>query len=218
MTTFAHIRPLLTQEEYALLQQLDTPWKIQSYINSIPHNFEEDGDSCLSVRGVIAKQRAHCIEAALLAACCLWANGEAPLIMDLSANDRDDDHVVAVFRRNGRYGAISKGNHAYLRYRDPVYRSLRELALSYFHEYYNAAGEKTLRTYSRTLSLAHFDPAVWITGGDAWAIAEATCDIHHYQLLSQGEAAHLRPIDDVQLRTMSITEHQQTVRSKTRRK
>ena len=101
---------------------------------------------------VLAAGQAHCIEGAMVAAAALWIQGERPLLLDFEAV-RDYDHVVAVFRRNGRWGAISKTNHLPLRYRDPVYRTLCELAMSYFHEYANRRGEKTLRTYSRTLDL-----------------------------------------------------------------
>ena len=159
MSTRARVKfPYLSDNEFKLLYSLDTPGKIQDFIAKIPHNFESDGDTCMSVRMVLKKRRAHCIEAALVAALALWMHGEPPLLMDLSASDRDFDHVVALFRKNGLWGAMSKSNHAVLGYRDPVYRTLRELALSYVHEYYNAKGEKTLRSYSRPYSLAHLKP------------------------------------------------------------
>ena len=205
--SFSSVQHICTREELSLLRSLNTPQKIQTFVSAIPHNFEEDGDSCMSVREVLRVNRAHCIEAAIVAALALWANGEKPLIMDMSANDRDDDHIIAVFQRNGFWGAISKSNHAYLRYRDPVYRTLRELAMSYFHEYYNAKGEKTLRSYSRPLSLAKFPPEEWISGLDAWKVAEATCEIRHYDLLNGNSIARLRLVDEVELRTLQAEEH-----------
>src|ERR1043166_4610055 len=126
----------LSAAEFRVLQRLRTPEKIQDFLNALPANFEPHGDTCLSVREVLKRRRAHCIEGAFLAACALWINGEPPLLLDLKAT-RDYDHVVALFRRGGCWGAISKTNHLPLRYRDPVYRTLRELAMSYFHEYAN---------------------------------------------------------------------------------
>ncbi|TAN54208.1 MAG: hypothetical protein EPN19_07255, partial [Betaproteobacteria bacterium] len=154
MRTRKATRELLgfTRAEFAILRRLDTPAKIQRFLNGLKQNFEPDGDTCYSVRTVLKQRRAHCIEGATLAACALWIHGEPPLLMDLQAV-RDFDHVVAVFRRRGRWGAISKTNGLALRWRDPVYRSLRELAMSYFHEYYNKRHEKTLRTYSRPFDL-----------------------------------------------------------------
>lgn len=205
--SLSFIQETLTREELSLLRALNTPEKIQTFVSAIPHNFEKNGDSCMSVREVLRTNRAHCIEAALVAALALWVNGEEPLIMDMSANDHDDDHIITLFKRNGLWGAISKSNHGYLRFRDPVYRTLRELAMSYFHEYYNAKGEKTLRSYSRSMSLKKFPPEVWITGKDAWKIAEATCHLKHYDLLSRTSANHLRHIDAVELRALKISEH-----------
>ena len=105
------------------------------------------------MRGVLRHREAHCIEAALVAACALWIHGERPLVMHLDCAPSDYPHVVALFRRGRAWGAISKSNGAWLRYREPVYRSLRELAMSYFHEYFDRAGRKTLRSYSRAFDL-----------------------------------------------------------------
>ncbi len=193
----------LTKEELAVLVKLNTPQKIQTFVSAIPQNFEPNGDSCMSVREVLRTNRALCMEGALLAALALWVHGDRPLILDLSAVD-DDDHVVAVFKRNGCWGAISKGNHPYVRYRDPVYRTLRELVMSYFHEYYNKKGEKTLRTYSRLVDLSAQKPLAWITGAGAWEIAELLCDVRHYPLLAQASAKHLRPIEAIEKRLMHI--------------
>lgn len=194
----------LTPKELAVLTKLDTPQKIQDFVSAIPQNFERDGDSCMSVREVLRTNRAHCIEGALLAALAFWINGHEPWVADLSANDRDEDHVIALFKQNGHWGAISKGNHAYVRYRDPIYRSIRELVMSYFHEYYNTKGEKTLRTYSRPLRLALYKPETWITGKDSWKIAEDICDIKHYKFISREQEKLLKPVDDIQMR---ITKH-----------
>ena len=193
MRTRKATRELLgfTRAEFAILRRLDTPAKIQSFLNGLRQNFEPDGDTCYSVRTVLKQRRAHCIEGATLAACALWIRGEPPLLLDLQAV-RDYDHVVAVFRRRGRWGAISKTNGLALRWRDPVYRSLRELAMSYCHEYYNKRHEKTLRTYSRPFDLRRVDPAVWATSEhETWDLANALDAERHYRLITREQVRSL---------------------------
>ena len=120
----------------------------------------------------------------MLAACALWVHGEPPLVMDMRAV-RDYDHVVALFRRHGRWGAISKTNGIGLRWRDPVYRTLRELAMSYFHEYYNKRDHKTLREYSLPFDLRRIEPKIWASGKkNVWSIPEALDALRHFPLVS----------------------------------
>lgn len=174
----------LTRAEFALLQRLDTPQKIQAFVYGLKQNFELGGDTCRPVRYVLHHGAAHCIEGAMLAACALWVNGEPPLLMDMRAV-RDFDHVVALFRRHGRWGAISKTNGIGLRWRDPVYRSVRELAMSYFHEYYNRRDHKTLREFSVPFDLRRIDPKIWVSGEkNAWMVAEALDGLRHFPLLN----------------------------------
>ena len=123
------------------------------------------------------------MEGALLAAAALAAHGFPPLLVDLEAV-RDDDHVLAVFQQRGLWGAIAKSNYAGLRFREPVYRTLRELVISYFEHYYNLAGEKTLRTYSRPVNLKRFDGLEWMVAErDIWEIPEYLCTVSHTALL-----------------------------------
>src|SRR3989339_1828633 len=114
----------LTLNEYETLARLSTPIKIQDFLDTLPMNWEEEGDTHRSPRRVLKEKKAHCIEGALLAAAALWIAGEPPLIMNLSPRwgRGDFDHVVALYKRGGRFGAISKTNHACLRFRDPIYR------------------------------------------------------------------------------------------------
>src|SRR6185295_2527598 len=126
----------LSRGELAVLQRLRTPEKAQEFVYELKQNFEPNGDTCNSIRVVLRTRRAHCIEGAMVAACALWLNGEPPLLLDMQAV-HDFDHVIALFRRRGRWGAISKTNGIGLRWRDPIYANLRELSMSYFHEYYN---------------------------------------------------------------------------------
>ena len=181
----------LTPAEFAVLQRLDSPQKIQAFLFSLGQNFEVDGDTCRTVRGVLETRRAHCIEGAMLAACAFWVHGEPPLLLDMRAV-RDFDHVVALFRRHGRWGALSKTNGIGLRSRDPVYGSLRELAMSYFHEYANHRDHKTLREYSIPFDLRRIDPTVWVSGPkNAWSVCEALDELRHFKLL---DGRHLRAV------------------------
>ncbi len=173
----------LTEAEFALLRRLDSPERVQRFVYGFRQNFEPGGDTCNSVRVVLQRRRAHCIEGAMVAACALWIHGEPPLLLDMQAV-RDYDHVIALFRRGGCWGAISKTNGIGLRWRDPIYRTLRELAMSYFHEYYNRWDHKTLRTYSRPFDLRGFDPEIWVTGEDgAWDLIDALEALPHHRLV-----------------------------------
>ena len=175
----------LSKAEFAVLRRLNTPRKIQAFLHVLKQNFEPNGDTCRPVREVLRTRSAHCIEGAMLAAAALWVHGEPPLLLDLRA-ERDYDHVVALFRRNGCWGAISKTNGVFLRWRDPVYRTLRELALSYFHEYCNRRDHKTLREYSVPYDLRRADPAVWSSGQKhAWEVAETLDDLRHFRIVSR---------------------------------
>jgi hypothetical protein len=181
----------LTRGEYATLRRLRTPEKIQDFLYRLRQNFELRGETCNSVRTVLEERRAHCIEGAVVAACALWIHGEPPLLLDFQAV-HDFDHVVAVFRRNGRWGAISKTNGIGLRWRDPVYRTLRELAMSYLHEYYNKRDRKTLRTYSRPFDLRRLKPQAWVTPQDgAWGLVDALEATRHYKLMTRAQARSL---------------------------
>ncbi len=181
----------LTRAEYAVLRRLRTPEKIQQFLYRLKQNFEPGGDTCNSVCAVLQNRRAHCIEGAMLAACALWIHGEPPLLLDMQAVG-DVDHVVTVFRRRGRWGAISKTNGIGLRGRDPVYRSLRELTMSYLHEYFNKRDRITLRTYSRPFDLRRLKPAEWVTAPDgAWDLIDALEATRHYQLMTGAQARNL---------------------------
>jgi len=177
----------LTSGEFAVLRRLRTPERIQQFLYGLKQNFELQGETCNSVRTVLKERRAHCIEGAITAACALWIHGEPPLLLDLQAV-HDFDHVVALFRRNGRWGAISKTNGIGLRWRDPVYRSLRELAMSYLHEYYNKRDHKTLRTYSRPYDLRRMKPETWVTAENgAWDLVDELEATRHYRLMSPAQ-------------------------------
>jgi hypothetical protein len=188
------VRLGLSDAHAATLARLDTPERIQDFVTALPVNFEPDGETCASVAETLRRRRAHCIEAAFVAACALWMTGERPLLLDFQAVD-DDDHVAALFRRRSGWGAISKSNHVALRWRDPLYRSVRELGMSYFHEY-ALRGRKGLRRVSRPYDLRRHDPGTWVTGReDCWDVSDALDASPHLTLVSPAQARRLRPRD-----------------------
>jgi hypothetical protein len=198
------------------LRTLGTPQRIQDFVVGLHANFEEGGDTLRSVRGVLRHRRAHCIEAAFTAACALWLHGDPPLLMDLVARG-DSDHVIALFRRNGCWGAISKSNHVWLRWRDPVYRSPRELAMSYFNEYANK-GRKTLRTYSDPIDLRQFDIEAWVTNEeDCWDVGASLEDTPHHRLITPAQARNLMPRDAIERRADDLVQYESADRKRARR-
>jgi hypothetical protein len=191
----------LTAAEFSLLRRLSTPQLIQAFVNAIPINHEIGGETIHSVRSVLRHRRAHCIEGAMLAACALWIHGEPPLVMRLNCEDSDWPHVIALFRRGTGWGAISKTNGAVLRYRDPIYRTLRELALSYFHEYADRRGRKTLRSFTGAFDLRRIGVEHWVTNGENCQHVEDTlAGLRSYWLISTRQQRLLEPADAFQRR------------------
>lgn len=194
----------LNKREEKLFKKLSTPEKIRDYLDTLPFNHERDGLTFRSPREVLRVGEAHCIEGACLAAALLAYHGARPLILDLRTLHNDEDHVVALYRRNGFWGALSKTNHAILRHRDPIYKTVRELALSYFHEFYLwPNGRKTLRSYSRPFDLGRFGTA-WVTSPDTLLpIAEALDDSRHYPLVPTRNERFLHRAGQFERKTIS---------------
>jgi hypothetical protein len=175
-----------------LLRGLKTPARIQRFIDELAYQY---ADTAGSPQRVLRERKGHCMEGALIAAAALRLNGHLPLLMDLEGV-RDDDHVVALYRERGLWGGIAKSNFAGLRFRAPVYRTLRELALSYFEHYYNLRGERTLRSYSMPVNLARLDGLNWMTAEeDVWCVAEALIAARHYALIPDKVARALPRLD-----------------------
>lgn len=199
----------LSSKELSVLKRLSTPHKIQDFLDKLPINYEKNGETCRSPRVALREGKIHCIEGALIAATALWLQGEKPLLLDLKTLDIDidADHVVALYKKNGYWGAISKTNHAVLRFRDPIYKTIRELALSYFHEYFlSTTGQKTLRSYSRPFSLKRFD-AKWITSEeDLWYIAEALDDAPHFPFVPPENKKYLRHSSIIERKASDLSE------------
>jgi hypothetical protein len=198
----------LAPREFAILKRLSTPAKIQAFLNTIPINHEIGGETVLSVREVLRQRRAHCIEGAMLAAAALWANGDPPLVMHLDCDTSDYPHVIALFRRGGAWGAISKTNGTPLRYRDPIYRTLRELALSYFHEYSNKRGHKTLRSYSISFDLRRIESADWVTAAKScWKTHDRLTELRHFPLITARQERLLTRRDSFERKASRIVEY-----------
>jgi len=179
--------------ERRLLKRLDRPARIQEFLDSIPYSADK---FYRCPRRVIEDRKAHCFDGALFAAAALRRLGFPALIVDMHAV-RDDDHLIALFRRAGCWGAVAKSNFVGLRYREPVYRSLRELAMSYFEDFYNPAGEKTLRTYTRPIRLARFDRLDWETRDEGLeTIARHTDRVPRIRLITPALARGLSLLDD----------------------
>jgi hypothetical protein len=190
-------RAHLNRREHKLLRGLNTPAKIQRFLDrEIAYNTEPNGHTCHSPRMVLREGVAHCMEGALVGALALRMLGHPALLVDLEAV-RDTDHVLAVYRVDGHWGSVAKSDYSGLRSREPVYRTIRELVMSYFEHYFNPAGEKTLRAFSRPVNLARFDRIEWETReGDVWEIPNHLCDIPHTSILGRGLERRLARMDE----------------------
>jgi hypothetical protein len=186
-----------TEEEKDFFKTLDDPGKIQDFLDSIDYNPEYE---CRSPRWVIRKRSAHCFEGALFSAAALRFMGYQPLIVDMKAYN-DDDHVIAVFRENGYWGAVAKSNFTSLRFREPVYRSIRELVMSYFDFYFNIYGDKSLRSFSRPLDLSIYDKRSWMTTDeDLEYIGDKLESMHHFPVITESMIRNLRKASDSMLK------------------
>jgi|KBSMisStaDraftv2_1062788.scaffolds.fasta_scaffold314171_2 hypothetical protein len=182
----------LSPENFRALRALKTPARIQKFIDALPYQY---ANTALSPQSALRERKGHCLEGALLAAAALRLNGHPPLLMDLEAV-HDDDHVLAIYREGGLWGSIAKSNFAGLRFRAPVYRTLRELALSYFEHYYNLRGERTLRSYSVPVDLTRLDSQHWMTSEeDVWCVPEYLIAARHYPLFPDKVARALPRLD-----------------------
>jgi hypothetical protein len=182
----------LSPQDVRTLRTLKTPAKIQRFIDQLTYQY---ADTAWSPQRVLRERKGHCLEGALLAAAALRINGHPPLLMDLEAV-HDDDHVLALYREQGLWGCIAKSNFAGLRFRAPVYRTPRELALSYIEHYYNLRGERTLRAYSRPVNLQRLDHLYWMTSEEnLWCVPEILIAAKHYPLFPHKVARALPRLD-----------------------
>jgi hypothetical protein len=182
-----------TPAELRKLRSLKDAFGIQRFLDDMPYHL---ADTAWSPRRVLREGTSHCMEGAIFAAAALRANGHPPLIVDFEA-EHDTDHVLAVYRVKGLWGAVAKSNYTGCRYREPVYRSLRELAMSYFNIYFNMRGERSLRSFSRPVNLMRFDDRQWMTTEKPiWFLVYYLFEIHHYKLLPPGVSRQLHRVDE----------------------
>lgn len=191
------------------IKKLNSYFNIQDFLNKIPINFEDDGngETCMSPLSVLKSKKCHCIEGAFFAAACIWLNKLGkPLVLDMIGEKGDWDHVIAIFKKgkgkNLRFGAISKTNHAVLIYREPVYNSIRELVMSYFHEYTDdkAKGRKTLRKYSNPIDISIFGKDWIVSSDNLWHIHDYLDSVKHFNILTGKQIRELRKADDIEIR------------------
>jgi hypothetical protein len=196
-----------TKKEKVLLQKLNTPAKMQDFLNSLPFNFEENGETLKSPLFTMRKNKAHCFEGALLGAYMLSLHDFEPYLIHLKATKEDYDHVIAPFKIGKFWGALSKTNHAVLRYREPIYKNIRELALSYFHEYFLDDGRKTLRQYSSLFNLNTLGNN-WVTSEkNLWVIDKKLDKIKHFDIVPKFYIKKLRKAEKIEIKAGKIVEY-----------
>lgn len=205
----------LSFENFKILKRLNTPKKIQNFLDTLPLNWEHGYETYMSVEQTMNAGKAHCLEAGLVAALALWIQGGPPLILDLKSSN-GDDHVVALYKvgkskSTQRWGAVSKTNHVTLRFRDPIYISIRELAVSYFHEYIHLkTGEKILEKYSEPFDLRKLDKSQikdWISGVEhLFWLADDIDASPHCKIYPVKHKKYLRRADAMELKAGNITE------------
>jgi hypothetical protein len=185
----------LKPSEAARLRRLSPPWRIQKFLDEL--DYDVRGEGCRSPRRVLSERKVQCMDGALFAAGALRVQGERPLILDLEAV-QDDDHVVALYRVNGLWGSVARSNYSGLRFREPLFATVRELVLSYVEGYFNLRREKTLRRFSRPFDVSRFDRIGWMTAeDDLWEIPNHLVGIRHYRLLTPAQERALAPVSKV---------------------
>jgi hypothetical protein len=196
-----------TKKEKYLLKKLNTPAKVQDFLNKLRFNFEKSGETLRSPLFTLRAGEAHCFEGALLGAYILSLHGFPSLVLHLKATKDDYDHVIAPFKQDDLWGALSKTNHAVLRYREPIYKNIRELAMSYFHEYFLNDGTKTLRAYSVPLNLNKFINNWPTHRQDLWVIDKALDKVKHFEIFSRVHLVKLRKADKIEIKAGEIVEY-----------
>ena len=204
------MRNTLTAAEQNIFQSLDTPHKIQDFLNTLKRKKGSGEPIVRSPRLVLQERSANCMEGALLAAAVLMHHGKRPFLLDLRIGSKiknDSDHVVTLFKEQGCWGALSKTSHAVLRYREPIYKNMRELAPSYFHEYFTDDGKKNLRSFSKPYDVKKHFKTAWVTSeDDQYEIAAALDDSPHTSILTKHMEKNLRRADRIEIAAGKLTE------------
>lgn len=198
-------------KEYKQLSKLNTPQKVQTFLESIPFNHEKNGVTCMSACFALQQNKAHCIEGAFIACAAFLLQGREPLIVSLKVQKSDDDHILVLFKENGFYGALSKTNHPVLRYRDPVYKTVRELVMTYFHEYFlYTSGKKTLIGYTKPINLKKKYGTDWITSiDDVWEVGNAIYNTPIITIVPKANKKYLRNATQFERTSLDVQEWKQ---------
>ena len=192
-----------TPKELRKLRSMKNPYGIQKFLDNTSYHLE---DTAWSPRRVLAEETAHCLEGAIFAAAALRANGHPPLLLDFEA-ENDTDHVIAIYREHGHWGAVAKSNFASCRWREPIHRTLRELALTFFNGYCNLRLERTLRRFSVPVNLKRFDRQNWMTHEkDVWFVPLHLQKMFHYPIVNRKQIANFRKPDPIEVRIGKITQ------------
>lgn len=192
-----------------IIKKLNTPGKVQDFLDKVPFNFGKGGETYMPPLKSLKAKKMHCFEGAVFACFCLQEHGIKNYLLDLKVKNlkKDSDHTLCVFRTNGYWGAISKTNHSVLRWRDPIYKSIRELAMSYFHEYFLDTGEKTLQSYSKPFDLWKKFGTDWVNGEkDLDDMAKALDKSPHIDFVPQKNKSLIRKAGKTEIKGASITE------------
>ena len=205
------IKKILNKKELRMVERLNTPNKIQDYIDKNPFNFEKGGETYHSPRTVLEKKVMHCFEGALFSTLCLSYHGYKNFLIDLKISKKfkkfDSDHVLSVFEINGFFGAISKTNHSVLRWRDPIYRDYKEIAKTYFHEYFLDSGEKTLESYSKPFDVFKKFGLDWVASEeDLDLIAEALDNSEHFNFVPDKNKEYIRRVGKTEIKGAGVQE------------
>lgn len=193
-----YFKTSLTKQEARQVSGLTSPAKIQAFLDAIDYSEEESYRCPLTV---LRDRKGHCFDGAIFAAAMLRRIGHPPLIVDIIPNDNDDDHLLALYRVDGHWGAVAKSNYTGLRFREPIHRTLRELIISYFEVFFNSIGEKTMRAYTRPLNLKEFDKLQWETNDEGLdAIAERLDEIRKFKPLTPKMIRNLSFADERSLK------------------
>ena len=218
MTSYTKkLRDALSPALAQIFKKLHTPEKIQDYLDTLAINFDLSGN-LLSSKKIIAEGKAQCIEGAMFAAAALAYHSTPPLLLDFQTASYDEDHVVALFKKNGLWGAISKTNHGILRWRDPVYKSVRELSMSYFHEYFMHDGRKTMRAYSKPFNLTRYDPAYWVMSDES--LEQVAVDLDespHIRVVPKNNYTSLRRVSAIEIKLLDVVEWKRPVVATTKK-
>jgi hypothetical protein len=195
-----------TKREITLMRKLNTPARVQDFLDGLRFNFEKGGETLKSPIFTLRTRNAHCFEGALLGAYILSLHGFKPYLMHFKVMKGDYDHVITLFKVGGFWGALSKTNHAVLRYREPIYKNVRELAMSYFHEYFLNNRKKTLRQYSALLDLNTCEKDWAISEDNLWYIDKKLDRIKHYDIVPKAYLKKLRKADKIEIEATKIVE------------